>query len=74
MCRFAEIKLRGYRIREETTLLYAPNLLDCHWLTEASFAEVKARLANRGVRLRSGALVDPTIIDAPSSTINQTLA
>ncbi|RXV57757.1 IS5/IS1182 family transposase, partial [Roseovarius sp. A46] len=43
-------------------------------LTEAIFAEVNAYLANKGMTLRSGTLVDATIIDAPSSTKNKAKA
>ena len=43
-------------------------------LTEAIFAEVNAHLADKGITLRSGTLVDATIIDAPSSTKNQARA
>jgi len=43
-------------------------------LTEAIFADVNAHLADKGITLRSGTLVDATIIDAPSSTKNQARA
>lgn len=42
-----------------------------HALTEAIFAEVNTRLADKGIGLRLGTLVDSTIIDAPSSTKNK---
>ena len=35
------------------------------------FADVNAHLADKGITLRSGTLVDATIIDAPSSTKNK---
>ncbi len=38
--------------------------------TEAIFAEVDAYLSGNGPELRSGMLVDATIVDAPSSTKN----
>lgn len=41
-------------------------------LTEALFAEVNAHLADKGISMRSGTLVDATIIDAPPSTKNET--
>jgi len=47
------------------------HLLERHALTEALFAEVNAHLADKGITLRSGTLVDATIIDAPSSTKNK---
>lgn len=40
-------------------------------MTEAIFAEVNAHLADNGIALRAGTLVDATIIDAPSSTKNK---
>ena len=47
------------------------HLLERHALSEAIFAEVNEYLAEKGVTLRSGTLVDATIIDAPSSTKNK---
>lgn len=44
------------------------HLLERHALPDAIFAEVNAHLAENGIALRSGTLVDATIIDAPSST------
>ncbi len=35
---------------------------------EAIFAHVNAHLSYKGTTLRSGTLIDATIIDAPSST------
>ncbi|MBO6690048.1 MAG: IS5 family transposase [Henriciella sp.] len=71
MRRFAGIELGDDRIPDETTILNFRHLLEQHALTEAIFAEVNAHLAERGVTLRSGTLVDATIIDAPSSTKNK---
>ena len=45
--------------------------MEQHGLSEAIFAEVNAYLADKGITLRSGTLVDATIIDAPSSTKNK---
>jgi IS5 family transposase len=70
MRRFAGIELGDDRIPDETTILNFRHLLERHGLTEAIFAEVNAHLADKGVTLRSGTLVDATIIDAPSSTKN----
>ena len=47
------------------------HLLERHSLTEAIFSEVNAYLAENGMTLRSGTLVDATIIDAPSSAKNK---
>jgi IS5 family transposase len=71
MRRFAEIKLGDDRIPDETTILNFRHLLERHGLSEAIFADVNAHLAEKGITLRSGTLVDATIIDAPSSTKNK---
>jgi len=74
MRRFAGIELGDDRIPDETTVLNFRHLLERHQLTEKLFAEVNAYLADKGVTLRSGTLVDATIIDAPSSTKNEAKA
>jgi transposase, IS5 family len=74
MRRFARIELGDDRIPDETTILNFRHLLERHGLTEALFAEVNAHLADKGITLRSGTLVDATIIDAPSSTKNKARA
>ena len=71
MRRFAGIELGDDRIPDETTILNFRHLLERHGLTEALFAEVNGHLADKGISLRSGTLVDATIIDAPSSTKNK---
>ncbi len=43
-------------------------------VTEKLFVEVNTHLADHGITLRSGTLVDATIIDAPSSTKNEAKA
>jgi len=68
MRRFAEIEPVCERIPDETTLENFRHLLERHGLTEAIFADVNAHLADKDTSLRSGTLVDATIIDAPSST------
>ena len=74
MRRFAGIELGDDRIPDETTILNFRHLLERHGLTEALFAAVNAHLADKGITLRSGTLVDATIIDAPSSTKNKARA
>ena len=71
MRRFTGLELGDDRIPDETTILNFRHLLERHALPEAIFAEVNAHLAEKGVTLRSGTLVDATIIDAPSSTKNK---
>jgi IS5 family transposase len=65
MQHFAGIELGDDRIPDETTILNFRHLLERHGLTEALFAAVNAHLADKGITLRSGTLVDATIIDAP---------
>jgi IS5 family transposase len=55
----------------ELNALNFRHLLERHGLTEAIFADVNAHLADKGITLRLGTLVDATIIDAPSSTKNK---
>jgi len=71
MRRFAGVELGDDRIPDETTILNFRHLLERHGLTEAIFADVNAHLADKCITLRSGTLVDATIIDAPSSTKNK---
>jgi IS5 family transposase len=71
MRRFAGIELGDDRIPDETTILNFRHLLERHGLTQAIFADISAHLADKGITLRSGTLVDATIIDAPSSTKNR---
>ena len=71
MRRFSGIELGDDRIPDETTILNFRHLLERHGLTEAIFADVNAHLSDKGITLRSGTLVDATIIDAPSSTKNK---
>lgn len=71
MRRFVGLELGEDRIPDETTILNFRHLLERHALTEAIFGEVNAYLAENGVTLRSGTLVDATITDAPSSTKNK---
>ena len=71
MRRFAGIELGDDRIPDETTILNFRHLLERHGLTEAIFADVNTHLADKGITLRSGTLVDATIIDALSSTKNK---
>ena len=74
MRRFAGIELGDDRVPDETTILNFRHLLERHGLTEAIFSDVNAHLADKGITLRSGTLVDATIIDAPSSTKNKAKA
>lgn len=68
MRRFAGLKLD--RIPDETTILNFRRLLERHDLGEKLFREINATLAEEGLMLKEGTIVDATIIAAPSSTKN----
>jgi IS5 family transposase len=72
MRRFAGIELSEDVIPDETTILRFRHLLEKHELTEAMFKEVRGLLEEKGLYLKSGTIVDATIISAPSSTKNRT--
>lgn len=59
------------QVPDTTTLLKFRRLLGQHDLTAAILAEVNAHLAQRGLLMRQGTVVDATIIAAPSSTENE---
>ena len=64
------LRLTG-ALPDETTILNFRHLLEEHGLGEGLFEEINAHLASRGHRLRTGTIVDASIIDAPSSTKNR---
>jgi transposase, IS5 family len=72
MRRFAGIELSEDAIPDETTILNFRHLLEKHRLAEQIFAEVRALLEEKRLLLKSGTIVDATIINAPSSTKNAT--
>jgi IS5 family transposase len=72
MRRFVGLELGEDAIPDESTILHFRHLLEAHQLTEAMFALVRGLLESRGLLLKSGTVVDATIIAAPSSTKNAT--
>jgi len=72
MRRFAKVELGDDIVPDETTILRFRHLLEQHGLTKAIFDEIGGLLEARGLLLRSGTIVDATIIAAPSSTKNAT--
>jgi IS5 family transposase len=70
MRRFARIELIEDVIPDESTILRFRHLLERHQLTEAIFAEVRTVLEEKRLLLKSGTIVDATIIAAPPSTKN----
>lgn len=72
MRRFARIELGVDRVPDETTILRFRHLLEEHALAETLFREINGQLEAKGLLLRSGSIVDATILAAPSSTKNGT--
>jgi IS5 family transposase len=72
MRRFVGLELGEDAIPDETTILHFRHLLERHRLTEQMFALVRGLLEERGLLLKSGTVVDATILHAPSSTKNAT--
>jgi len=68
--RFAGINLGREPVPDATTMLKFRRLLNEHKLGEQLFAEVGEVLQQSGFKLRTGTIVDATIIGAPSSTKN----
>lgn len=71
MRRFAGIELMDDAIPDETTILRFRHLLEKHKLTEQVFGLVRGLLEQKRLLLRSGTIVDATIIEAPPSTKNE---
>ena len=74
MRRFVGLELGDEVVPDETTIPRFRHLLEQHGLTEAIFASITGLLEERRLLLRSGTIVDATIIAAPSSTKNASAA
>lgn len=72
MRRFVGLELSDDAVPDETTILHFRHLLQQHRLTERMFDAVRGLLESKGMLLKSGTIVDATIINAPSSTKNAT--
>jgi len=72
MRRFAGVELSDDVVPDESTILRFRHMLETHRLTEAMFEKINAVLEGKGLLLRSGTIVDATMIAAPSSTKNST--
>jgi IS5 family transposase len=68
---FVGIDLSRESVPDATTLLKFRRLLLANDLTKALFDEINAHLAEQGLLMRAGTIVDATIIAAPSSTKNE---
>ena len=71
---FVGIDLGRDTAPDETTVLNFRHLLEKHHLGDQLFGEVNAYLAERGMKVAGGTIVDATLIAAPSSTKNKNKA
>jgi IS5 family transposase len=70
--RFVGVDLSDDAVPDESTILRFRHLLEQHQLTAAMFASVRTMLERKGILLKSGTIVDATILSAPTSTKNAT--
>lgn len=70
MRRFAGVESDADIIPDESSILNFRRLLESHALTEGLLSEINAHLAERGLFVGKGTIVDATLINAPSSTKN----
>jgi IS5 family transposase len=70
MRRFVGVELGDDVVPDESTILRFRHLLEQHRLAQGIFDEIESLLEERRLLLRSGTIVDATIIAAPSSTKN----
>ena len=71
---FAGIELEDDAVPDESTILRFRHLLEQHRLTAEIFGLVRGLLEQKRLLLKSGTIVDATIIDAPPSTKNEAKA
>jgi IS5 family transposase len=69
---FAQLPDGIVRLPDESTILRFRHLLEKHGLAAQMFAAVNATLGAKGLMLKTGSVVDATLIAAPSSTKNST--
>jgi transposase, IS5 family len=69
-CEFAHLDPGSMRLPDETTILRFRHLLEEHNLSTQVLATINATLATKGLMLKTGTVVDATLIAAPSSTKN----
>lgn len=74
MRRFAAIELIDDAIPDESTILRFRHLLERHQLTQKLFELVRRLLEEKRLLLKSGTIVDATIIEAAPSTKNEAKA
>jgi len=71
---FVGIDLAVESVPDATTLLKFRHLLEKQALTQVIFEQINGHLADRGMLMREGTIVDATIIAAPPSTKNKAKA
>lgn len=71
---FVGIDLAREAAPDATTLLKFRRLLETHGLTRKIFETIKVHLAEKGLMMREGTIVDATLIAAPPSTKNRAKA
>ncbi len=69
-CEFARLDPGGMRLPDESTILRFRHLLEKHNLSIQLMATINATLATKGLMLKTGTVVDATLVAAPSSTKN----
>jgi IS5 family transposase len=69
---FARLDAGMARMPDETTILRFRHLLEVHNLSIQLLATINATLIAKGLMLKTGTVVDATLIAAPSSTKNST--
>lgn len=70
--KFLNLDLIHDPVPDETTILRFRHLLEEHNLFKALFEEINKHLTEKGFLMKSGTIVDATLLSAPSSTKNQT--
>lgn len=71
-CEFARLDPGAMRLPDESTILRFRHLLEANNLSVQLLATINATLATKGLMLKTGTVVDATLIAAPSSTKNST--
>ncbi len=71
-CEFARLDAGMARMPDETTILRFRHLLEEHNLGIQLLATINVTLIAKGLMLKTGTVVDATLIAAPSSTKNST--
>src|SRR3990167_2955241 len=69
--RFVGVELGDDAVPDESTILKFRHLLEKHELTQKLFDDVNVKLEQHGLLVRSGTIVDATLIAAPPSTKNR---